>query len=215
MIDNIYKVLPWVFALVLTVNLLFLDYLLATNQKSQTTPVASLSTVGQTIPIPTTVARQSTQCPADCVQTIQEEVNQAITNLPTPSTSLRASSIPATTNKVSYFPIASSGSTDKTVWTDISGTDFYFNLSDYTGSKNVQWEVSLQSSSDTVYIRLYDVTNLRGVDGSEQSTNSTTYTLLRSGNLTIWNGNNLYRIQAKGVNGNFAYFTSPRLKILY
>ena len=100
-------------------------------------------------------------------------------------------------------------------WTDIAATDFYFNFADYSQAKSASFQASLQSfpSQDSVYLRLYDVTNKRAVDGSELITDSVTYTLVTSGTLSIWQGNNLYRIQGKGINGNTLNFSNSKLRI--
>jgi hypothetical protein len=69
-------------------------------------------------------------------------------------------------------------------------------------------------AGNAVWARIYDVTNNRAVDGSELSTTSGTSLILRSSDLVIWRGNNLYRVQAKSSSGNPAYLDAPRLKII-
>lgn len=151
----------------------------------------------------------SSTCLSACKKYVQSELeNLAVaTSAPTPAKSSAA--------KVIYVPIGSSGSTTETSWTDIPGTDLYLDIANYPSFKSVSWEVSLQSyqSTNPVYIRLYDTSGKRAVDGSELSTSSPSYEYLRSGNLTIWAGNNLYRIQAKASAANTINFTSARLKI--
>jgi hypothetical protein len=119
--------------------------------------------------------------------------------------------------KVTYIPITTARSTAIMDWTDANPSDFYFDLVDFPGAKSVRWEVYLQAvnGSGKVFARLYDVTNKRGVDYSELATESNTSVFLRSSDLKIWRGNNLYRVQLKSVNGTEAVLAQARLKIIF
>lgn len=216
MIKKFLKILPWVFGVLVVVNLLLLDWFFF---RPQATPNQQIS-IRPTL-TPAVMGEESSidQCPSACTQEIQQTVREEIASLPlstpAPVRTSTPKTTPAATIKTTYVAINSSGSTTSTSWTDISGTDFYFDLSDYPTAKNVRWEASLQSylSSDPAYLRLYDVTNKRAIDGSDLSTHSPSYEYLRSSDLSIWRGNNLYRIQAKGSSGNTVGFTAPRLKV--
>lgn len=204
--DKFLKNLLWVFGILAIVNLLVLDFIWFKPKV--------------TIPQETqTGAKIGVVCGTDCLKEIQQEVQKAVANLPTakPTAEKIAQPIPASpSTRIAYISIGSTGSTANTSWADIPGTDFYFDLADYPQVKGVRWEASLQSfvSADPVYARLYDVTNNRAVDGSDLTTTSSTYQYIRSSDLTIWRGNNLYRIQAKGSSGNTVNLSSPRLKII-
>lgn len=216
MIDRILKIIPWVIGIIILINVLLLDFW-------------SLEKPGKPLTISETSKTQEPLNCSTCQQFISEEVQKSLsvvkenpsTPTPTPITKLTATPTPTTTVspniKVLFLPIGTSGTTANTDWTDVSGTDFYFNIADYPGVKNVRWEASLQAylSSTSVYARLYDATNKRNVDGSELTTTSASYELVRSGDLTIWGGNNLYRVQAKGLNGNTVNLQSPKLKIVF
>lgn len=216
MINRILKIIPWVFGVILFINILLLDFW--SLEKPGTAPVAS----------DTSKTENTLNC-STCQQIISEEIQKALPNVgnnlitvtPVSTTKTISTPIPTTTvlaNFKNFFiPIGSYGSTVNTDWTDAPGTDFYFNLTDYPGIKSVKWELSLQtdSANTNVYARLYDVSNKRGVDNSQLTTNLVTYEFLRSGDLTIWSGNNLYRMQIKGLNGNIVNFLSPKLKLLY
>lgn len=210
--DKFLKNLLWVFGILAIVNLLVLDFVWmrfkTTNSQSQApTPMPTPRIIVS--PSPTQTAGET--CSADCLTKIQQEVKKAV------GQEKIIQAIPTSTAaKVAYIAVGSTGSTASTSWADISGTDFYFNLTDYPQVKAVRWEASLQSylSSDPVYVRLYDVTNNRAVDGSDLTTTSPTYQYIRSSDLTIWRGNNLYRIQAKGSNGNVVNVSAARLKVI-
>lgn len=213
--EKISKYLPWVLGGVLLLNLLILDFVWVSGQKKSTTSQAEISPLA--IPTETnlepTLAPQVaeiTSCPSACKEYVQAEMAKLV--IPTPKSSEGKT---ASAAKVVYLPIGCSGTTANASWTDISGCDFYLDMANYPSVKSVSWEISLQSyqSTNPAYIRLYDVTGKRAVDASELSTNSSTYEYLRSGNLTIWAGNNLYRIQAKASAANTVNFISPRLKI--
>lgn len=228
MTERISKIIPWVGAVLVILNLLLLDFIWVSRQKKEPKITETAETTfGTPTPQPeagpplaetlTPGVSTGEACTPQCKTYIEEEISKAISSTPTKPVSPTPKVTPTpSASKVSYITIGSTGSTSNTTWTDISGTDFYFDLGDYTSAKAIRWEVSLQSylSSDPAYVRLYDVTNKRGIDGSELTTRSSSFEYLQSGNLTIWRGNNLYRIQAKGSSGNVVNFTSPRLKIV-
>ncbi|MDO8551753.1 MAG: hypothetical protein Q7S03_03700 [bacterium] len=200
-------------------NLLFLDFVWF-KPKPENTEIKRAVSV-ELAQKDQKAADNSLVCGQDCQEKIQAEVQNAISALPTSAPGTRTVYITGTqssaqTSNVIYFPIGSSGVTSNLTWADIPSTDFYFNLADYPKLKNVTWEVSLRSfeGASNVYARIYDVTNSRAVDGSELTTTSEFSVLLRSGNLTIWQGNNLYRIQAKTSSGHPVYLDAPRLKVV-
>lgn len=218
MANNFLKITLWFFGILLVINLIGLDFIWISSQKKQATETSQIPAV---TPIPTT-ASQSAQVNLDCSNCkslIKDEIAKAIPSIPPKVITQTVVSKPAesSSNKITYISIGSSGSVNNMSWADLPGTDFYFDLSDYSGAKSVRWEASLQSynSTDPVYARLYDVTNNRGVDGSDLSTTSSSYTYIRSSDLTIWRGNNLYRIQARGSSGNTVNLSSPRLKVIF
>jgi len=217
MIDRIIKIFPWVIGIILLANVLLLDFW-------------SLEKTGKPPLIGETPKTQETLNCSTCQQFISEEVQKAlppasgnnlIATTPVPTTKNTPTPTSATAAlsnlKVLFIPIGTTGTTTNTDWTEVPGTDFYFNLTDYPGAKNVRWELSLQAylTNTGVYARLYDVTNKRGIDNSELTTTSTSYELMCSGDLTIWQGNNLYRVQIKGLNGNTVNLLTPKLKIVF
>jgi hypothetical protein len=218
--DMMKKKLPWreLFWGLVALNLIALDVLfifsLNKERLSFTLPEGSPS---------------SNLCPLTC----QEQFNELLTSSlatfsatrgeekvekPTPTSCPKCQvSTPQPQAKAVYIPLASSGSTVKMDWTDVVPSNFYFDLVDYPGAKSVRFEAYLKAlnGSATIYLRLYDDTNKRAVDYSDLSTTSPTFELQTSSPLTIWRGNNLYKIQIKSLNGTEAFFQEARLKILF
>lgn len=196
-------------------NLVVLDLIWVSERRTEP---KSYSLVPSQAPIPTAISASTTCWPA-CQEAIEKEITRRLPTTtidqegltPTPTVGVQ------TNPKVFYYPLVNSGSTTLTDWTDVASSDFYFDLTDYPSASAVRWEVSLKAlhGGGKVFVRLYDVTNKRGVDYSELETQSGTFVYLRSADLKIWRGNNLYRVQLKSVNGTEAILGSARLKILY
>ncbi len=222
MIEKFLKIIFIVLGILVLGNLVFLDFVFVKQKKPElTNPAAILTSTLTPAPKPTT-GNSVSECGQDCLTTIKQEVKKAVDEISiTQTTGTEGTVIPSPTPiraknpSFLYLPIGSSGSTSSTSWIDIPGTEFYFDLVDYSGLKAVRWEINLRSflAGNNVSSRIYDVSNSRAVDGSELSTTSGISVLLRSGDLTIWRGNNLYRIQAKSESGNPVYLDAPRLKI--
>jgi hypothetical protein len=214
------------------INLLVLDFIWVSQQRESSIPIVSLPEklefrTGATItPTPTPASltpvvsspEESGGCLESCQEYIDQKIAEELAKLPTPVTTTETviqTIQPTPSSKVTYISLGGSSSTSATGWTDIPGSDFYFDLSDYPTATGVRWEISLRSflAGNMVYARLYDVTNSRAVDFSELTSTSGTSELKRSVDLAIWRGNNLYRIQGKSSTGTPAYLDSPRLKI--
>ena len=117
--------------------------------------------------------------------------------------------------KIVYIPLVASAANSKTDWTDVAPSEFYFDLVSYPGAKTVRFTGFLRAVNATgpVYVRLYDATNKRGVDNSDFSTSNNTFDRFESAALSIWRGNNLYRLQLKSPNGTEALLSEARLKV--
>ncbi len=219
--ENRLKVLIIGVGALIVVNLLVLDFIWVNQRREE--PIVEEQEEEEKIistPTPTLTTSQITPpegCSEECLSYIDQKINEAISGLPTPAaqeTIVQAQPTPS--SKVAYLTIGGSSSTSAVDWTDIPGTDFYFDLADYPTAIGVRWEISLRSflAGNKVYTRLYDDTNKRAVDFSELFTDSGTSELNRSVDLAIWRGNNLYRVQAKSSTGTPAYLDSPRLKVI-
>lgn len=66
------------------------------------------------------------------------------------------------------------------------------------------------------YARLFDVTHGIAVAGSEISTtNNSSYLRVNSGNLGLWAGRNVYRVQLKSLNSFEITYTGGRIRITH
>jgi len=117
----------------------------------------------------------------------------------------------------SYVPFSNSFTTTNTDWTDAPGNQAYIDLkNNYSINAYVTFEASIRTiSGGEVRVRLLDSTHGTAVDGSEISTTSTTSTLVSSGRLNLWSGNNLYKVQVKSLDSSNVAFDSGKIKIVY
>lgn len=165
-----------------------------------------------------TVATQNS-CLAEC----QAVVDQKIAAIPTPSCNcpvlspIMAKSVQVTKKRSTvYVPVNGSGSVLATKWTDIAGTEFYFNPDDYPGLKEAYFEsnMKLLNGNGTAFIRLFDSTAGIEVWGSEVTTSSQASGSVVSGKMTLRGGNHLYKVQAKSLTADTTVFNGGRIKLV-
>jgi len=173
-------------------NLLYFSYFLSKKYSK----VLSSSTSNRT-------------CSLVCQELIDQKISQALANLPQTSSSSKTA--------ISYLPLGSGSSTTNQNWEAISGSDFIFDLSDYPTGAKVYWQGNIKSlyGGSRCYARLYDKSNFRSVDYSEQSSAQIAFENLTSQPLSIWSGNNQYRLEIKSLNGIECQLESPKLIIKY
>ncbi|KKS33047.1 MAG: hypothetical protein UU93_C0003G0055 [Candidatus Amesbacteria bacterium GW2011_GWA2_42_12] len=160
-------------------------------------------------------------CGPDCQKYIDASLKSQIPSsksTPTPiSTKVVYQQTPAKkVRTVTYVPIPGTGSTMNNVWTDLAGTDFYFNTADYPGLIEVSFEanVKLINGNGIAYFQLADITHGIGVQGSDLQTSAQTSTSVSSGKISFWAGKNLIRVQAKSLTADTAVFDGGRLKVV-
>lgn len=145
------------------------------------------------------------------------QAQQAPQAQPTPATKIIYQTTPrAKVRSTTYVSLAGSGSTTATDWTDVGGSDFYFNPADYPGLVSVYFEANmkLMTGSGRAYVRLFDSTHGIGVQGSEASTQASSDTVVESGQISFWAGKNLIRVQIRSVTTESAVYNSGRLRIV-
>lgn len=162
-------------------------------------------------------------CELTCQDLIEEKIKEGLAKLPSPAgqssvptaVSSRAVS-PDTKTKVVYVPLTNEGGVSSSDWTDVVPSEFYFNLADYPGVKEVRFEAFLSSvNDDQGYARIYDATNKRGVDFSDLLFSKSAYTRIESSRMVIWNGNNKYTVQLRSANGTKVQIKDAKLKVLF
>jgi hypothetical protein len=124
-----------------------------------------------------------------------------------------------TSKKTSYITMGDTYSVTSTSWVDIPGSEVYIDLAnDYGENATVTWSASLKvaHANGQAFARLYDATNKIAVDGSElTTTNNADYEQKFSGNLPLWRGKNLYKVQLKSLNSFEITYTSGKIKVSY
>lgn len=124
-----------------------------------------------------------------------------------------------TTNQkvTSYVPFSGSYTTTSTDWISVPGAQAYIDLkNNYSASAYVTFEASISApNGGQISARLFDSTNGIAVNNSEVDSTSGTSSLVGSGQLNLWSGNNLYSVQIKSLNSFPVTFDSARIKIVY
>lgn len=209
----------------LVANLVFLDYLAWKNQKTNgededNNLMFNLPTLSRNEEEMATSGAEpiDLSCSSGCEGLIDQKIEEALAKIPTQSTSKATIIAPTSSQpRVAYIPLIAEATINSSDWKDITPSDFYFDLADYSRTGNVRLEVYLKSQyqSGKVYLRLYDLTNKRAVDYSDLSSSSEAFELQRSSDLSIWQGNNLYRLQGKTQSGIEGYLKEAKLKITF
>jgi len=168
-----------------------------------------------------TVIEQKTGCDTDCQKQIDIEIARALATISATAKNTVAPQGTGTLSKpqVSYIPLDGLFSTTSTGWVDAKGIEVCFDLTkDYGNGAKVAWEASLRvaNANGTAYARLFDVNHGIAIDGSEISvTNSADYQRVSSGNLKLWAGRNVYRVQLKSLNSLNVDYTGGKIRISY
>jgi hypothetical protein len=189
-------------------NLGYLNYKLFKPPEVQSTSNVS----------PETITEYIDQCGSECKNYIDEKIAVIkITSAPTAKAAITvAAPVRAKVQSTQFFPISVSGSVTNTEWTDISGSDFYFNTADYSGLKQIQFEATIRlfNGNGKVYVRLFDATHGIAVQGSQSEATGQSATVVTASPAVFWSGNNLIRVQLKSLTADTAIFDSGRLKII-
>jgi len=114
-----------------------------------------------------------------------------------------------------YVPIVTTATSTDTDWASVIPSEFYFDLNSYPGAKTVRFTGYLRAVHATgpVYIRLYDDSNNRGVDNSDFSTSDNSSQRFESAPISIWQGNNLYKVQLRSPTATQARLSEVKLKV--
>jgi hypothetical protein len=160
----------------------------------------------------------NTECGRGCLDYIDQELSglQVASSTATPqATKIPLATSNPKTKSVSYFPVPGSGSTLNNDWTDISGSDFYFDPAEHPGLVDVRFEVNLRlvNGNGTAFARLWDVTHSIAI-GGDVSASGQISTLTTSGAINFWSGRNQYRVQIKSLTADTAVFESGRLRMV-
>jgi len=161
-------------------------------------------------------------CGSVCQQTIAQEVAMAMATVSGEKVVETKTIIKEVTSASSsdqanivYIPIVTTATSTDTDWASVIPSEFYFDLNSYPGAKTVRFTGYLRAVHATgpVYIRLYDDSNNRGVDNSDFSTSDNSSQRFESAPISIWQGNNLYKVQLRSPTAIQAQLSEVKLKI--
>ncbi len=183
--------------------------------------ISALKLVSTPEPYSVTTFYTPTPQNLDISSEVQKAVADALAKIPSPTPVVKT--ITQTTTTAShgtvYIPLGGQGNTTNTGWVDVPNNEVYINLKgDYGQTAKATWDVFLrvENANGQAFARLFDVTHSIAVDGSEVSiVNNASFTQASSGNLNLWAGKNLYRVQLKSLNGFPIYLDSGRVKISF
>jgi len=161
---------------------------------------------------------KSTMLPVSSKTPVSSQAATLTQSTPTPKATLTPTPTGVSANRstVSYLPIYGSHTTIDSAWTDVTGSEFVITGSDIQGA-SVYFEAiaSVEAGSGEARIRIYDTKNNIVVNGSEIVTTSPTPSLVRSGKLSLWAGENTYKLQLSSKVPTPARLYFGRIKIVY
>ena len=120
-----------------------------------------------------------------------------------------------TTAKEYYIPLGS-GSNASREWIDVAGAGAFVDTASYRKIKTVTFEatVSQPTSSQRVWIRLFNVTDKHPVWYSEMSTESPGPVLVTSSPISLDPGNKYYQVQMKSQLQGFVNLLQGRIHVI-
>lgn len=211
------------------VNLLILDIKVFAPSPSQivrlsdisisVTPSSQLTTNNTSTSLSVNPQLTTNTCPSSCISLINQSIQTSVGSPVQPTTYLpagKAGNPQLTTSLIrEYFIPLGSGTTSKSDWEDLLGTDTLINPDNYGTIKEVQLSVAIKNptKNGVVEVRLYNVTDKYVVYGSSVSSSEKDITLTSS-TFAFPTGTKLYRLQAKSGLSYTASIDNAKLKIL-
>lgn len=189
-----FKALLILFFLAMILNLIVLDIKLFHAQPDNQDTKESRSTINKLSVDNNEPSQDLLNCPNSCLAKIEEATSSLRLNPTTPQVAKTSSQL----IKEFFVPLGS-GSVSSADWSDVSGAQVYVNSASYGQMKKVVFEpsVHIPTGNQTVYVRLYNVTDKHPVWFSEVSADGGIPQLLFSQPITLDSGNKLYQVQAK------------------
>lgn len=212
---NYIKIIFTIIFLLALGNLAYLDTKILLNTQNQETPLVVSEQEKATQPPPQVI--NIDKCGSDCQNAIDEKIEAALKKLPKQTTTkIVEKETKPSTSQISYIPVGSSLTTSLTDWKTIEAGATYVDKKEYGANLAITWEASVKTShaSGKVFARLYNDTHSVAVAGSEITSVFQTSTTIVSGNLSLWEGKNLYKVQIKSLDGQDVTFDSGKIKIV-
>lgn len=207
------RVVLLIFGLLAAVNLVAVDTFLVSDWWMKRNAKAQLIEQSQDVS-PAAQSQSVAACSPSCISLIEEATASMTLATPTPT---KPTTVPAVKNrqKEFYIPLGT-GYTESNQWTDVDGTDTTINPANYGKIVQVTFQASMHIpvANGTVYARLFNVTANHPVWFSEIGTGEGSTTTVSSGNITLDQGDNLYRVQIQTSLQYPSYLDFSRIRIL-
>ena len=200
-----------IFALLVLINLLFLDAFVLKGQKTEV--------IEKTVPIPVVL----NSCPTSCLSEISRATKSATlsikpTSIPNPIPTEKPVSIQtqASFSVKEFFVPFGTGSNSSDDWQDVGGLRATLSTANYGSIKTVTFEASVRipTGNEIAYVRLYNVTDKHPVWFSDVSLEGGTPALRISKPITLDSGNKTYQVQMKTSLKFQAFLDQSRLHII-
>ena len=116
-----------------------------------------------------------------------------------------------------YIPLGWTGSSVATDWTNITNQEISIDPVEYSGYKNMQFEVYLRAfqGNGTAYARLANKDDGTTITSSEVSTSSQDHNWVTSGNFNVSSSKKTYRLQLKSLSGYSTDVQNARIKVSF
>lgn len=131
--------------------------------------------------------------------------------VPTPTPAVKPTVTGASRTREVYVPLGS-GSTKNQEWVDIGG-QAYIDTRQYQ-VKEAYFEASLKSNSGGVWARLVNKNEGDYIAGSEVTSNTSSFVLVRSGKLSLPGGNKLYGVQLRSETQQEVFIENAKVRLL-
>jgi hypothetical protein len=175
-----------IFFAIIICNIIILDlFLIKTLFQTKTSVLGESTLIG------------TDQCPNSCISQFKNYLN-----------------LQSDTAKEYFIPLGS-GSNLSDNWTDITGAEATIDTSQYRQIKKVIFEATIQvpTGNQTVWVRLFNVTDKHPVWYSEISMNGTGPILLTSQPISLDVGNKTYQVQMKNQLQFTASLNQSRIRL--
>lgn len=199
------KIIFFVFFFLIIMNLIYVDYLIFIKSLiNGNTVIKNETFLDKDEDISSALQDvNKASCSESCLTKIYEATSSAVSTMDNNKTQITSDSKIKQATQISqvkeYFIPLGSGSLSSTEWGDVPGVQATIDSNRYGSIKSVVFEpsVHIPTGNETVYIRLFNVTDKHPVWFSEVSLSGGTPQLLFSQPITFDSGVKTYQVQIK------------------
>lgn len=198
---------------IITINLFLLDLkVFAPANNIQISDITSVATpILSPTANPNEILPQNLICPNSCLSIIQQATSSASQGSSQEVLSQKASG----QSREFYIPLGS-GSTTKSDWDDITGTETLINPANYGNIKEMYFIASLRNPTQNgqVEAQLYNVTDKHLVWDSHTKMVGPVSQTITSNRIYLDNGAKLYRVQLRSTLQFQAFLDNAKIRII-